>query len=317
MSGNSISNIMAEADANYDKQAGIGVNKTYVPNPGISLLFFFIVTTVLFIAKLFMLPKQLKGQGNTMNIIMLCIYLFLLIIGNYFINMSTTSALCGGTPQWGTTFIITLLPWILIFAVINMLLIVYPGWLIPFSNTIGYFGAKIGGLNDLFNDHILKPRLDIKEEEEKIGGKSNLQIAKALQQIYGNETLLINEIPRDGDNEQEQIQHFKDFITSMSKIGIFKKNIDEGVQLQLYNLLKIKDIVAEYIWYLLSGFLVTSISYNYIVNVGCTYSAKQMKTSYDKYISEESKSTGESKSTDSNKTSAKDLTESQKLIFQN
>ena len=80
MSGNSISNIMAEADANYDKQAGIGVNKTYVPNPGISLLFFFIVTTVLFIAKLFMLPKQLKGQGNTMNIIMLCIYLFLLII---------------------------------------------------------------------------------------------------------------------------------------------------------------------------------------------------------------------------------------------
>ena len=117
--------------------------------------------------------------------------------------------------------------------------------------------------------------------------------------------------------EEEQIQHFKDFITSMSKIGIFKDKIDEGVQLQLYNLLKIKDIVAEYIWYLLSGFLVTSISYNYIVNVGCTYSAKQMKTSYDKYISEESKSTGESKSTDANKTSAEDLTESQKLIFQN
>ena len=307
-----MSNVMAEAEAKYDKQAGIGVNKTYVPNPGVSLLFFFIVTTVLFVAKLFMLPKQLKPQGNFMNIIMLCIYLFLLIIGNYFINLSTTTALCGGTPQWSSTFIITILPWVLIFAVINMVLIVYPGWLVPFSNTIGYFGAKMGGLNDLFNDHILKPRLDIKEEEEKIGGKSNLQIAKALQQIYGNETLLINEIPRDGVNEEEQIKIFNDFITSMSKIGIFKKNIDEGVQLQLYNLLKIKDIVAEYIWYLLSGFLVTSISYNYIVNVGCSYSAKQMKNEYDEYIK------GENKNTTNNTNTKTDsaLQESQSLIFQ-
>ena len=312
MAGDSMSNVMAEAEAKYDKQAGIGVNKTYVPNPGVSLLFFFIVTTVLFVAKLFMLPKQLKPQGNFMNIIMLCIYLFLLIIGNYFINLSTTTALCGGTPQWSSTFIITILPWVLIFAVINMVLIVYPGWLVPFSNTIGYFGAKMGGLNDLFNDHILKPRLDIKEEEEKIGGKSNLQIAKALQQIYGNETLLINEIPRDGVNEEEQIKIFNDFITSMSKIGIFKKNIDEGVQLQLYNLLKIKDIVAEYIWYLLSGFLVTSISYNYIVNVGCSYSAKQMKNEYDEYIK------GENKNTTNNTNTKTDsaLQESQSLIFQ-
>ena len=307
-----MSNIMAGAEAKYDKQAGIGVNKTYVPNPGVSLLFFFIVTTVLFVAKLFMLPKELKPQGNFMNIIMLCIYLFLLIIGNYFINLSTTTALCGGTPQWSSTFIITILPWVLIFAVINMVLIVYPGWLVPFSNTIGYFGAKMGGLNDLFNDHILKPRLDIKEEEEKPGGKSNLQIAKALQQIYGNETLLINEIPRDGVNEEEQIKIFKDFITSMSKIKIFKEKIDDGVKLQLYNLLKIKDIVAEYIWYLLSGFLVTSISYNYIVNVGCTYSAKQMKNEYDEYIKGENKNTTNNTNTETDSA----LQESQSLIFQ-
>jgi len=312
MAGDSMSNVMAGAEAKYDKQAGIGVNKTYVPNPGVSLLFFFIVTTVLFVAKLFMLPKELKPQGNFMNIIMLCIYLFLLIIGNYFINLSTTTALCGGTPQWSSTFIITILPWVLIFAVINMVLIVYPGWLVPFSNTIGYFGAKMGGLNDLFNDHILEPKLDIKEEEEKSGGKSNLQIAKALQQIYGNETLLINEIPRDGVNEEEQIKIFKDFITSMSKIKIFKEKIDDGVKLQLYNLLKIKDIVAEYIWYLLSGFLVTSISYNYIVNVGCTYSAKQMKNEYDEYIKGENKNTTNNTNTETDSA----LQESQSLIFQ-
>ena len=287
-------NEMNQLSEKFDKQSGIGVNKTYIPNPGVSLLFFFIVTTVYFIVKFFMLPKELKPQHNIMNIISLCIYIFLLIVGNYFINMSTTSALCGGTPQWGTTFIITLMPWVLIFAVINMILIIYPGWLTPFSNTLGYFGAKMAGLNELFNN-ILQPYDEIKELEEK-DSKGDIEIAKALQQIYGNETLLINQIPRAGDNEDEQINKFKDFIKSMAKVGIFRKefkNIDpdngsdpeiQQIILRLYNLLKIKDIIAEYIWYLLSGFLVTSISYNYIVNVGCSYSAKQMKTEYDEYI---------------------------------
>ncbi len=291
---NNFENEMNQLSEKFDKQSGIGVNKTYIPNPGVSLLFFFIVTTVYFIVKFFMLPKELKPQHNIMNIISLCIYIFLLIVGNYFINMSTTTALCGGTPQWGTTFIITLMPWVLIFAVINMILIIYPGWLTPFSNTLGYFGAKMAGLNELF-DNILQPYDEIKELEEK-DNKGDIEIAKALQQIYGNETLLINQIPRAGKNEDEQINNFKDFIKSMAKVGIFRKefkNIDpdkgadpeiQPMILQLYNLLKIKDIIAEYIWYLLSGFLVTSISYNYIVNVGCSYSAKQMKTEYDEYI---------------------------------
>ena len=305
-------NEMNQLSEKFDKQSGIGVNKTYIPNPGVSLLFFFIVTTVYFIVKFFMLPKELKPQHNIMNIISLCIYIFLLVVGNYFINMSTTTALCGGTPQWGTTFIITLMPWVLIFAVINMILIIYPGWLTPFSNTLGYFGAKMAGLNELFNN-ILQPYDEIKELEEK-DSKGNIEIAKALQQIYGNETLLINQIPRAGENEDEQINNFKDFIKSMAKVGIFRKefkNIDpdkgadpeiQSMILKLYNLLKIKDIIAEYIWYLLSGFLVTSISYNYIVNVGCSYSAKQMKTEYDEYI----------KTLDTN--SSSNLTDAQNLI---
>lgn len=292
---NNLENEMNELSEKFDKQAGIGVNKTYIPNPSISLLFFFIITTIYFIIKMFMLPKELKPQHNVMNIISLCIYILLLIVGNYFINMSTTTTLCGGTPQWGTTFIVTLLPWILIFAVINMILIIYPGWLTPFSNTLGYFGAKLAGLNELFNG-ILQPYDEISKLENKDDSKGNIEIAKALQQIYGNQTLLINQIPRDGNNEEAKIEKYKEFVVSMAKVGIFQdkfKKIDDDnndeiikqTTLKLYNLLKIKDIIAEYIWYLLSGFLVTSISYNYIVNVGCNYSAKQMKTDYDQYIS--------------------------------
>ena len=272
-----------EATSKFEEKTGIGINKTYVPNPGVSLLYFFIITTVYLVIKIFTIPPGLKPSGGGMNLIWLGIYILLLIIGNYFINMSTTTALCGGTPQWGTTFIITLVPWVLIFGVINIVLIIFPGWLIPFSNTIGYFGAKLGGLIGLFNDHIIEPKLKSTEISDD-DPNSNIHVAKALQHIYGNESLLINEIPRDSDNDQEKIDSFKDFFKSMQKVKIFKKNIPEEIQAELYNLLLLKDIVAEYIWNLLSGFLVTSISYNYIVNVGCNYSSKQMKHEYEKHL---------------------------------
>ena len=272
-----------EATSKFEKTTGIGINKTYVPNPGVSLLYFFIITTVYLVIKIFTIPSKLEGSASSMNLIWLGIYILLLIVGNYFINMSTTTALCGGTPQWGTTFIITVVPWVLIFGVINIVLIIFPGWLIPFSNTIGYFGAKLGGLTELFNDHIIVPKLKSAEIDDS-DVNSKIHVAKALQHIYGNESLLINEIPRDGDNDSQKINSFKEFFKSMQKVNIFKKNIDEEIQVQLYNLLLIKDIVAEYIWNLLSGFLVTSISYNYIVNVGCSYSSKQMKHEYEKHL---------------------------------
>jgi len=46
---------------------------------------------------------------------------------------------------------------------------------------------------------------------------------------------------------------------------------------------EMKYSISEYIWNLLSGFLVTSISYNYIINIGCKKSAATMKKLHDDY----------------------------------
>ena len=51
----------------------------------------------------------------------------------------------------------------------------------------------------------------------------------------------------------------------------------------LYGLVVLKDTVAEYIWYLLAGLLITSVSYNYIVNSACTNSAADMQKRHDEY----------------------------------
>ena len=58
---------------------------------------------------------------------------------------------------------------------------------------------------------------------------------------------------------------------------------------QLKSIVKSKYITAEYIWYMLAGTLVTSISYNYLVNIGCDNSAKKMlnrRAAYNRKIKE-------------------------------
>ena len=45
--------------------------------------------------------------------------------------------------------------------------------------------------------------------------------------------------------------------------------------------------ISEYVWNLLTGFLVTSVSYNYIINTGCAKSPEEMKKRYDDYEAEQ------------------------------
>ena len=50
-----------------------------------------------------------------------------------------------------------------------------------------------------------------------------------------------------------------------------------------------KYTISELIWNLLAGGLVTSISYNYIIGIGCAKSADQMKQRHDAYRAGENK----------------------------
>lgn len=282
-----IKNMQEQAQADILKASALGMSNSDVPNPGISIVFFLIVTTVLLILKIVLLPSGTDisafKTGSPTTTIVYIVYILLLFAGNYMINISITSQLCSGTPQWGTTFIVTFLPWILIFGIINIVLVIFPGWLIPFSNTFGYFVVGFFGLKELFDREIISRDANSRNVSgEKIS--ENIDVARALQKIYGNESLLINEIPRDGESEQEKVDNFSNFFKTMIDLEIFKSDSNKnGAHVELYRLLKIKDIVAEYVWYILAGLLVSSITYNYIVNVGCDINSKQMSDAYRQY----------------------------------
>ena len=64
--------------------------------------------------------------------------------------------------------------------------------------------------------------------------------------------------------------------------GIFTDNANDYKD-KLYSLVQLKYAVAEYVWYILAGLLVTSVSYNYVINAACGINAAEMKKRHDKY----------------------------------
>jgi hypothetical protein len=233
-------------------------------DPSSAILLFFILTSIYFVVKYNSEPSKNKVYFG--------IYVLLLIIGEFFINMSLTSSLCG-SAQTGSAIFITIIPWFLIFGILNLMLMAFPGWLSPFSNTFGYGVTKLFGINDLLNT-IFKPKIDKTDIKN-----TNIELmAEALEHIYTDRSLLVNEISQ---------TNFEKFWSNMSPL--FKSNVKDNLELKnkLLNFIRLKDIVAEYIWFMLTGTLVTSVGYNYIVNNGCSQNVKEIQNRHKDYESQE------------------------------
>jgi hypothetical protein len=198
------------------------------------------------------------------------IYLLSVLLVEYFVNLNLTTSICGSS-QWTTALFVTILPWGIIFGILTLLLTMFPGWLSPFSNTFGYAIALMAGLNDTFAD-IIEPNpkgIKLKPDE------SILQ--QALAHIYSDKSLLINEIT---------VDNFDYFWDSMK--GVFKQSVYENDTFKnnLYSMVVLKNTVSMCIWYILTGILITSISYNYIINSGCKASAAEMQERHVQYEQE-------------------------------
>jgi len=272
-------------------------HKINVPDAGQPLVFFIIVTAIYGYLNYgsncapvdhdYLKQQEDIYKLNNGGATSLFIYILLLILGNYFININISKEVCGNI-QWFQTFIITLLPWVLIFVTIVIILKMFPGWLSPFSNTVGYLIANACGLKTLVNN-ILRPQssvyTDSSQEDSSTSSedKSNLQLIQYnLTQIYGDQSLLINEITPDNFlifwdrfNNAKLLNTKK--IEEEQENNVFLKN-------ELFNYIILKNTIAEVIWYLLSGLLVTSVGYNYIVNSSCKRSVKEMEATHNAYI---------------------------------
>jgi hypothetical protein len=189
--------------------------------------------------------------------------------------------------QWQTILFITFVPWLLIFGVMHLFLTMFPGWLSPFSNTFGYLVVKLMGLPDLM-------------KEIKSVKPSDPEAFQAISSLVSDPSLLINQYspesvkdvndPNDPSGTKLiQIRPiFNGVWETLKKSGVIS-NFDGDIKQsdkyrdKLYKYVDMKYTISELIWNLLAGGLVTSVSYNYIIGIGCTKSAEQMKERHNAY----------------------------------
>jgi hypothetical protein len=206
-------------------------------------MLFFVILTTLYSALTYFSKTQ------TIRMMWTAIYFLLLISIQFYLNLGVTAGICG-SPQYGTAAMVTFIPWTLIFGGLKALLTIFPGWLSPFANTIGYLITRLAGLHGTLGNVLASS-----------GGKPST--SGTLQDIYDDPSLLINEVTP---------QNFDSWWSSMKTGGLLKAGAS-GYQDRMKQLVRLKEVIAEYVWFLLTGALVTSISFNYTVNTSCNLSA--------------------------------------------
>ena len=186
-------------------------------------------------------------------------YLATIFVVEFGINLSITKSVCR-EYQGAAAFSATILPWILIFGSFVLLLSIMPGWLAPFSNTFGYSAALMYGLNGTLNKIFLSTKNETITKHDPL--------FEAISHIYSDRSLLINELTP---------ENFVNFWKNMK--GTFKENVVGNSKLykELKSMVGLKYSVAKLIWYILIGVLVTSISYNSLLDTTCIVRASTVK----------------------------------------
>ena len=226
-------------------------------DPVVSIYVFTGITLVYFIFKYFM-----PGIESTLFII----YFLLVLSSQFGLNIYLAKQMCNSPSNVGTAALATFMPWIFIFGVLNLLLNVFPGWLSAFSNTIGYAVANVAGVASFFTDQLLNVN---------VGNTSSKDAFKVIQNVTNDPSTIINTI------NDENVENFWNKSIKVQFFNSFQE-VKPGVEpppefTQLKNFIRLKNIVSYFIWYLLTGVLITSISYNYMLSVPCVQTPKQAR----------------------------------------
>jgi hypothetical protein len=241
-----------------------------VPSPATTLIYFILVSLGFLIFTVFTINKSSdivainnSKDSNVINFI----YILFIIIGSYFLNVHNSRVICDQNIEWNYILIVTVMPWLVIFVLLYFILKLFPGWVSPFSNTIGYMFVSMLGVSTALEK--LMP------ENTKIEEKPDL--VKAINTIKNNKSKFINQI-------DINLSNFEAFIGELRQTNIIEYH-GEGTEnkdiIDLYKLITIKHVIGKIVWYILAGILISSISYNYIIGISCEKSVDQIIKDYE------------------------------------
>ena len=228
---------------------------------GTSVTIFIVITLFYFALKTHWDKSDDKGGG--IGHALKGVYFLLVLILQYVWNFSNATYICGSSQSYLNVLFYTLIPNFFIFATVVVVVAVMPGWLAPFSNTIGYGFVYCMGLTKVFNS-LLSP------------GKNEL-----ITKICSDVSILINEMTTENYAKFMQTLYETDKNGNVTDNSILRQDYQKyengGPYKRLFQLVDLKQSIAEMIWYIFAGCLVISISYNSIQDIACTFTTSQMR----------------------------------------
>ena len=210
-------------------------------------------------------------------------YFALVIISQISLNVMSMYFKCGGDfiDSLTNATSLTILPWSLIFGVVIITILIFPGFKSAFSDVIGYFYIS-SKANELLNTLLVDKniRMDNLQPSEKDKMKD---AADLVMKIYGNTSILINQIVP------------SNYIQMWDQMRILRKpeyqddnnEKTKALKEQLFGLVVTRENVGEAMWYIYTGILIISLVKMNIETRGCSSNIDVMETKYKQFLSKE------------------------------
>jgi len=210
-------------------------------------------------------------------------YFALVIISQISLNVMSMYFKCGGDfiDSLTNATSLTILPWSLIFGVVIITILIFPGFKSAFSDVIGYFYIS-SKANELLNTLLVDKniRMDNLQPSEKDKMKD---AADLVMKIYGNTSILINQIVP------------SNYIQMWDQMRILRKpeyqddnnEKTKALKEQLFGLVVTRENVGEAMWYIYTGILIISLVKMNIETRGCSSNIDVMETKYKQFLSTE------------------------------
>jgi uncharacterized membrane protein YkgB len=231
-------------------------------------------------------PEKYK-EYNSNNNLYLAIYFVGVMVIQFMVNTSILTNKCGGNvaENMGASAALTFVPWSLIFGVIIIVLLAYPGFKSAFSDVVGYFYVA-GKANELLTELLIDKNVqktindDVNATQEQ--KQAMQEAADAIIKICGNASILINQIvPTNFENYWNILTPLmKTKYQSITPETLEKKN-------ELFDLVATRDNIGEAMWYVYTGILLTSIVQLRISSRPCNLNPKTMQDKYNKFLEEQ------------------------------
>ena len=255
------------------------------------------------------------------NYMYLGVYLLLVIMIQFLVNASIITTTCGGSvsENMGAAGAFTFIPWFLIFGVIVIVLVIYPGFKSAFSDVIGYYYVSTKA-NELLIELLASQGIEttttapaptatapatapatdyisptappasafLGPKGQTGGTKEELQkAADLILKICGNTSILINQmVPSNFDSYWNLLNPLKKEKYQM-KNGNEISNDAQQLKKQLFDLVVTRDTIGEALWYIYTGLLLTSIVQLKITSRGCATNPQTMEANYAKFQEQE------------------------------